>query len=137
MILTYRPELSNPPMASEASLGFTLLPTGEERKVGFVSINSGVNRNFSEDDWNRIKERNIVKRLMNLGALSIQEEAPEVVVPTIEQEHIKDVALSDALDLINTSFSVEQLSKWDAKDQRIKVKNAIAKRIAAIKEGNA
>ena len=136
MILVYRPELSNPPMATESSLGFSLLPKEGERKVDFVSISSGVTRDFSEAHWDRIKERNIVKRLMSLGALVIKDDEPVEKVKSVKQEDIRDINLSDALGLIDASFDVEQLAKWDAKYQRIKVKNAIAKRIAAVTEGN-
>jgi len=136
MILVYRPELSNPPMATESSLGFSLLPQGSGRKVEFVQINSGVTRDFSEVHWDRIKGRTVVKRLMSLGALVIQEEEAAPVISAVDQEHIRDVSLTQALGLIEASFDVEQLGVWEAKDQRIKVKNAIAKRITSITEGN-
>ena len=136
MILVYRPELSNPPMATESSLGFSLLPQGSGRKVDFVQINSGVTRDFSEAHWDRIKGRTVVKRLMSLGALVIQEEEAAPVISAVDQEHIRDVSLTQALGLIEASFDVEQLGVWEAKDQRIKVKNAIAKRITSITEGN-
>ncbi len=136
MILVYRPELGNPPMATESSLGFSLLPQGSGRKVEFVQINSGVTRDFSEVHWDRIKGRTVVKRLMSLGALVIQEEEAAPVISAVDQEHIRDVSLTQALGLIEASFDVEQLGVWEAKDQRIKVKNAIAKRITSITEGN-
>lgn len=136
MILVYRPELSNPPMATESSLGFSLLPQGSGRKVEFVQINSGVTRDFSEAHWDRIKGRTVVKRLLSLGALVIQEEEAAPVISAVDQEHIRDVSLTQALSLIEASFDVEQLGIWEAKDQRIKVKNAIAKRITSITEGN-
>ena len=136
MILVYRPELSNPPMATESSIGFSLLPEGSGRKVDFVQINSGVTRDFSEAHWDRIKGRTVVQRLMSLGALLIQEEEATPVVTPVNQDHIRDVSLTQALSLIEASFDVEQLGVWEAKDQRIKVKNAIAKRITSITEGN-
>jgi len=37
---------------------------------------------------------------------------------------------------VEDSFDIEQLRLWDAKDSRIRVKNAIGKRISAITEGN-
>ena len=49
---------------------------------------------------------------------------------------MKNVDLKNALSLIEASFDADQLHKWDVKDQRIRVKNAIAKRIQAITEGN-
>ena len=135
MILVYRPELDNPPMAAEATLGFSLLPKEGERKVDYIAIKSGVNRDVSEALWGRIKGRDIVQRLLKLGALTIQEEVAETKVPEHDQEHIKNVPLNDALLLVSSTFNVDQLRKWDAKDQRIKVKNAIAQRINDINEG--
>ena len=46
MIITYRPELENPPMAKECSMGFSFLPENENvRNVNHVRMESGVNRN--------------------------------------------------------------------------------------------
>ena len=136
MIVVYRPELSNPPKAAESSIGFSLLPQGDERKTVHVRIENGVTRNFDESAWERIKDFDLVKNLIGVGALEIKDEEPAPVVQTSRQDHIKDVSLTDALQLIEASFDIQQLQKWDAKDQRIKVKNAIGKRIAAISEGN-
>jgi len=49
---------------------------------------------------------------------------------------IADLPISQALELVEASFDLEQLNKWSAKEQRIKVRNAIAKRTQAITEGN-
>ena len=136
MIVVYRPELSNPPKAAESSIGFSLLPKEGERKTIHVRIENGVTRDFDESNWERIKDFDVVKTLMSVGALEIKNEEPAPVVQSPRQDQIKDVSLTDALKLIEASFDVEQLKKWDAKDQRIKVKNAIGKRIAAISEGN-
>ena len=140
MIITYRPELDNPPMAKECSLGFSFLPEdGKSRNVKHVRINSGVTRDFDTEAWELIAEYRSVQRLLSLGALVVTQEV-DVKATTIsveEHETLSDVELKAALGLVEGSFNIEQLKKWNSKDQRIRVKNAIAKRIAAITEGNA
>lgn len=139
MIITYRPELDNPPMAKECSLGFSFLPEdGKSRNVKHVRINSGVTRDFDVESWERIAEYKSVQRLLSLGALVVTQEV-DVKATTIsveEHETLSDVELKAALGLVEGSFNIEQLKKWNSKDQRIRVKNAIAKRIQAITEGN-
>lgn len=139
MIITYRPELDNPPMAKECSLGFSFLPEdGKSRNVKHVRINSGVTRDFDVESWERIAEYKSIQRLLSLGALVVTQEV-DVKATTIsveEHETLSDVELKAALGLIEGSFDIEQLKKWNSKDQRIRVKNAIAKRIQAITEGN-
>jgi ACT domain-containing protein len=139
MILTYRPELENPPMAKECSMGFSFLPQGEERRVTHFRVESGVNRNFDADVWERIKDYTRVRSLLSLGALQVTQEidiTAEHVVDSPTEETLESIDLKSALNLIDMSFDMEQLNKWNAKDQRIRVKNAIAKRITSITEGN-
>lgn len=135
MIIVYRPELENPPMDKECSIGFSFVNGGGLTES--IQLNSGVTRDFPEDVWERIKDYDVVKNLLKLSALRIEtedravtDEAPSVV------DSIADIALTDALSLVEASFDIEQLHRWDAKDSRIRVKNAISKRIVAITEGN-
>ena len=60
-----------------------------------------------------------------------------VVADAPAEETLSSIDLKTALGLIESSFDIDQLKKWNAKDQRIRVKNAISKRIASITEGNA
>lgn len=140
MIITYRPELDNPPMAKECTLGFSFLPEdGKSRNVKHVRIESGVNRDFDAEMWEKVKSKNSVKKLLSLGALTVTEEidvTAEAVIDGPTEQSLKNVDLKSALDLIDASFDADQLHKWDVKDHRIRVKNAIAKRIQAITEGN-
>lgn len=138
MILTYRPELENPPMAKECSLGFSFLPEdGRSRNVDHVRIESGVTRDFSDSHWEKIKDYEVVKRLMSLGALAITQEV-DVEATTVSEpvaDTLDNIELKAALNLIDASFDIKQLERWNAKDQRIRVKNAISKRIQSITEG--
>jgi hypothetical protein len=134
MIIVYRPELENPPMAPECTIGFSFVSGGG--LPDHIQLQSGVTRDFPEDAWERIKDYDVVKTLLKCGALRImtEEESPEV--PVIRADSVADLPLTEALSLIEASFDVEQLRRWDAKDSRIRVKNTIAKRISSITEGN-
>jgi hypothetical protein len=139
MIVTYRPELENPAMAKECSLGFSFLPEGDQRRVTHARIESGVNRDFDDSIWERIKDYDRVKSLLSLGALQVTQEidiTAEHVVDGPTEKTLESVDLKSALSLIEASFDIDQLNKWNAKDQRIRVKNAIAKRVTSITEGN-
>lgn len=138
MLLTYRPELDNPPMAPEATLGFSFLQEGTQEPKHYT-VDAGVNRNFPEDVWARIRDYEVVQRLLSLGALSVDEDSDfvESATPVVESaDTLTNMPLPKAMALIEASFDTEQLKRWDAKEQRIRAKNAIAKRIEAITEGN-
>lgn len=137
MILIYRPELENPPMDKECTLNFSFVGGGGLPESSQVV--AGVNRDFPESVWEKIRDYDVVKTLLKLGALRIQEEEVSEETPLVSTEKadsLADMPLAQALDLIENSFDLNQLRRWDAKDSRIRVKNAIAKRIQAITEGN-
>jgi len=137
MILVYRPELENPPMDKECTIGFSFVDGGG--LTDHIQVNSGVTRNFPEAVWDKIKDYDVVKNLLKLGALRIdaeEESTSEEVAAKVVANTIADLPISQALELVEASFDLEQLNKWSAKEQRIKVRNAIAKRTQAITEGN-
>ena len=135
MILVYRPELENPPMAKEASIGFTFVqPNGRSE---FVKLTNGVNRDFKNSDWDRIKSKTVVKKLMSLGALRIEtdDEAEVAINSAVDVSDLDSVDVTSAMRLIEDSFDITQLQKWEANEKRIRVRNAVNKRISAITEG--
>lgn len=137
MILVYRPELESPPMDKECTITFSFV-TGKGIPDSIV-VSSGVNRNFPEDVWEKIKDYDVVKNLLSVGALRIDDDKELVESPAPdapEVESISTLSRDKAMRLIEESFDVEQLRRWDAKEERIPVKNAISKRIQAITEGN-
>ena len=135
MILVYRPELENPPMAQEASLGFSFI--GKNGLSEFVSLVNGVNRDVKASDWERIKEKSVIQRLLKLGALRVEtdDEADVAIAATPDVSELGDMDAQQSMRLIEDSFDISQLQKWEAKEKRIRVKNAINKRISAITEG--
>lgn len=135
MILVYRPELENPPMDKECSISFSFVGVNGRDNV---QVKAGVNRDFSSEIWEKIKGYDVVSNLMKLGALRVEtEEATTTSAPVSEvADSLFAMPVSQAMGLIEDSFDIDQLNKWDAGESRIRVKNAIAKRITAITEGN-
>lgn len=140
MILVYRPENEAPPMAKECSIGFSFI--NGLGNPDYHRVESGVNRDFPEDVWEKIKGYPVVKNLLALHAFSVVEEevqSPEsdepVVTPSSERS-LGNLAIEKAMTLIDASMDVEQLKRWDEKEQRIRLKNYINKRITAIQSGD-
>lgn len=136
MIIVYRPELENPPMDKECTIGFSFVAGGG--LPDHIQVSSGVTRDFPESIWDKIKDYDVVKNLLSLGALRIQDEevAGDAEAPSVKQDTLADMPLTEAMNLVEASFDLDQLRRWDAKDSRIRLKNAIGKRISAITEGN-
>lgn len=137
MILVYRPELENPPMDSECTIGFSFIQ--EKGQPSNINVKSGVNRDFPESVWEQIKSYDVVKNMLKLGALRVEEE-DQVLAPDPEAssnvDSIADMSVTQAMRLVEDSFDVAQLKSWEPGEQRIRVRNAISKRIAAVTEGN-
>ena len=136
MILVYRPELESPPMDPECTIGFSFVQHNGQPES--VQVKSGVNRDFPETVWEQIKDYDVVKNMLKLGALRIEEEQALVADPAAvaDVDSIADMPVTQALRLVEDSFDVTQLKGWESSEQRIRVRNAISKRIAAITEGN-
>lgn len=134
MILVYRPELESPPMDKECTIGFSFIQ--EKGQPSSIKVSSGVNRDFPEAIWEQIKNYDVVKSLLKLGALRIEEEQALVVeTPKAAVDSFADMPVTQAMRLVEDSFDINQLRSWEAGEQRIRVRNAISKRIAAISEG--
>lgn len=122
-------------MDKECTIGFSFVNGGG--LTDHIQVIAGVTRNFPEEVWEQIKGYDVVKTLLSLGALRIEDEGSALVKPVADEasDSIADQPLNEALSFVEDSFDLNQLRQWDAKDSRIRVKNAIAKRITALTEG--
>ena len=121
-------------MDKECTIGFSFIQ--EKGQPSSIKVQSGVNRDFPEAIWEQIKNYDVVKSLLKLGALRIEEEQALVVeTPRADVGSIADMPVTQAMRLVEDSFDINQLRGWEAGEQRIRVRNAISKRIAAISEG--
>ena len=135
MILVYRPELENPPMDKECTIGFSFVQSKGQPEN--IQVEAGVNRDFPEDVWEKIQDYDVVKNMLKVGALPIETEQNLVQdLPSAAVDTIADMPVNQAMRLVEDSFDITQLQRWEKGEQRIRVRNSISKRISAITEGN-
>jgi len=135
MILVYRPELESPPMDKECTIGFSFVQSKGQPEN--IQVESGVNRDFPEDVWEKIQDYDVVKNMLKLGALRVETEQNLVQdMPAANVDTIADMPVNQAMRLVEDSFDIAQLQRWEKGEQRIRVRNSISKRISAITEGN-
>ena len=142
MDLIYRPELENPPMDKECTIGFTFIRGTSD--PDYIKIEAGVTRDFPKDVWEKIKGYPVTKNLLKLNALRVVDRAPDEdgdenssnkKVPVATADTLGDLPLPTALTYVEDSFDSDQLNRWKAKEQRVKVINAIGKRLEALASG--
>jgi hypothetical protein len=121
-------------MDPECTIGFSFVQQGGQPES--IQVKSGVNRDFPESVWALIKNYDVVKTLLKLGALRIEEEQAFVAdVEESDVDSLSDMPVTQAMRLVEDSFDIAQLQRWEIGEQRIRVRNAIGKRITAISEG--
>lgn len=134
MIVTYSPQLENPPRDKEVILGFTFI--GERSGSSeYVQFKSGVNRDVDAATWTKVKEMPLVAELMQLGALTVTEDVEVVTAAPAPKSGLGTMPVKEALAAINSTFDVDLLKEFDYAENRVRIKNAIQKRIRAITEG--
>jgi hypothetical protein len=140
MIIVYRPELENPPMDKECTISFSFIDGSGDPE--YVQLTSGVTRGFSEDTWRRIKGYDVTKNLLAVGALRVEKEGEAedaeggaTVPDPVATDSLAALPISTAMGLVEDSFDTTQLNQWHTKEQRVKVRNAIAKRLHSLTEG--
>ena len=128
MLIAYRPELENPPR--EGGFGIIM-----ER--GMIQLAPGLNQEVPDDQWKEARENRMVKRLMSIGA--IEEVREQITVEKIPQsiETLTNIPLVEALRTIELIHDDNQLDDWNKVEGRVRVRNAINKRLDAIKRGAA
>lgn len=128
MLIAYRPELENPPREG----GFGIITDS-----GLIQLSPGVNSDVPETKWAMARTNGTVKRLMAIGA--IEEVKQTATVQEIPQ-HVSTLAgmpLNEAFRLLEIMHDEEQLTSWKKIEGRVKIRNAINKRLENIRSGNA
>ncbi len=128
MLIAYRPELENPPRDA----GFGIIT-----KSGLIQLTPGLNQEIPEEKWKEAKENGTVKKLMQIGA--IEEMKEQVMVEDLPEsaQSLSELPLTQAIRAIELIHNADQLSDWKKVEGRIRVRNAIAKRMEAIRTGKA
>lgn len=128
MLIAYRPELENPPR--EASFGVIT-------EKGMISLAPGLNQEIPDEQWNEAKKNATVQALLRIGAL--EELKEQVMVETIPQsaQTLAELPLSQAIQATELIHDDDKLVEWKKIEGRVRVRNAIARRIEAIRTGKA
>lgn len=128
MLIAYRPELENPPREA----GFGIIT-----KTGLIQLVPGLNQEIPDDKWSEAKENIAVKKLMAIGA--IEEMKEQVMVEDLPEsvQSLSELPLTQAIRAIELIHDADRLADWKKIEGRIRVRNAIAKRIEAIRIGKA
>lgn len=126
MLIAYRPELENPPREG----GFGVITD-----AGMIQLSPGVNPDVPETKWAMARQNTMVKRLLAIGAIEELKAQPTVQEIPQSVQTLSDMPLPEAIRMIEIMHDPEQLNDWKKIEGRVRVRNAIAKRIEAIKAG--
>lgn len=128
MLIAYRPDLENPPR--EGGLGVIT-------DAGMIQLSPGVNTDVPETKWAQAKNNGIVKRLMAIGAIEELKDTPTVQDIPTKVSTLAALPLSDALRMIEIMHDEDQLQDWKKVEGRVRVRNAVSKRLEALRTGKA
>lgn len=128
MLIAYRPELENPPREA----GFGIITD-----KGLISLTPGLNQEIPDEQWDLAKTNSTVQALLKIGA--IEELKERVEVETIPQgvDSLQQLPLSQAIQAIELLHDEEKLTDWKKVEGRVRVRNAISRRLEAIRTGKA
>lgn len=126
MLIAYRPDLENPPREG----GF-----GVVTDAGIIQLTPGVNPDVPETKWALARQNQMVKRLMAIGAIEELKAEPTVKDVPQSVQALAELPLSEAIRIIEIMHDPVQLADWKKIEGRVRVRNAIAKRVEAIKIG--
>ena len=128
MLVAYRPELENPPREA----GFGVITD-----KGLISLTPGLNQEIPDDQWDLAKQNPTVKALLTIGALEEMKERVEVETIPQNIQSLSQLPLSQAIQAIELLHDEEKLTDWKKIEGRVRVRNAISRRLEAIKTGKA
>lgn len=128
MLIAYRPELENPPREA----GFGIITD-----KGLISLAPGLNQEIPDEQWDLAKTNSTVQALLKIGA--IEELKERVEVETIPQgiDSLQQLPLTQAIQAIELLHDEEKLTDWKKVEGRVRVRNAINRRLEAIRTGKA
>ena len=77
----------------------------------------------------------LVGDLLALGALKVQDDVEVIEEAGVAKGGLEKLPVKEALDAINGTFDLDLLKEWDRAENRVRIKNAISKRVKAVTEG--
>lgn len=128
MLIAYRPELENPPREG----GFGIIT-----EAGMIQLSPGVNAEVPDTKWAQARQNRTVKRLMAIGAIEELKAQPTVQDIPQSVKALAEFPMTEALRMIEIMHDAEQLADWKKIEGRVRVRNAITRRMESIRIGKA
>lgn len=128
MLIAYRPELENPPREA----GFGIITD-----KGLISLTPGLNQEIPDEQWEMAKANPTVQSLLSIGAIEEMKERVEVETIPQSVDSLRQLPLSQAIQAIELLHDEDKLTSWKKVEGRVRVRNAISRRLEAIRTGNA
>jgi hypothetical protein len=128
MLIAYRPELENPPREG----GFGIIT-----ETGIIQLSPGVNAEVPDSKWAQARQNRTVKRLMAIGAIEELKAQPTVQDIPQSVKTLSEYPLTEALRIIEIMHDEEHLTDWKKIEGRVRVRNAIHRRLETIRTGKA
>lgn len=128
MLIAYRPELENPPREG----GFGIIT-----EAGMIQLSPGLNTEVPETKWEVARKNGTVKRLMAIGAIEEMKETPTIQEVPQQLDTLTNLPMTEALRLLEIMHDEDQLREWKQREGRVRVRNAINKRLENIRIGKA
>lgn len=134
LCIAYTPELADPLTLANVDGGSFVVSLFKEDKQ--LVLNPG-NNVVDPDLWKRVKTLPAVKELIDMRMVEEIDAAGEKVseTPAAGVISIAKVEKQAALKLIHHSRDAKQLKSWHDEDERIEIRNAAVRRIAALNKG--
>jgi len=132
MLISYRPENENPPREAGFSIGIYNDKTFQYDTLRLVP---GLNRDIDVQLWARAKELGEISSRLSMKVIEEITELEEI--PDTSSTEITTLSVDKVQQVIELTHDLNQLEKWFEADKRVRVRNAIQRRILEIRNGRA
>ena len=106
-------------------------------KRGMISLAPGLNQEIPDEQWEEAKLNPTVQGLLRIGAIEEMKERVEIETIPKSAENLSQLPLSQAIQAIELLHDEDKLGDWKKIEGRVRVRNAINRRLEAIRTGKA
>jgi hypothetical protein len=135
LAIAYTPEVIDPLAASIPAGAYAVCWVGQEQTL---VLNPGLNFDIDPDLWQKAQERQATKDLLASRAIEVIDLGLGPTVGDTPAHGVTAVKQTDettALRLVHVSRDVKQLEGWLVMEERVAVRNSIARKIQSLKDG--
>lgn len=132
MLISYRPENENPPREAGISLA---IKNDATQQFDTLRLVPGLNRDIEKDLWERAKTLKDIETRISMKVIEEITELEEI--PDTASTEITTLSVDKVQQVVELTHDLTTLDKWFEADKRVRVRNAIQRRIIEIRSGRA